>query len=515
MTGPRVEGGVNGEQALRIGASIVFAPVLAAVFTVHYFFLCLVEYGKCLASGMGVGRNAEPAALPTVPKKPDDGREPAYKQYLFGQLWTDVRQIGRLAWRYQRKSLHNAFEKRAKARFSPETETVDANVPFGVAYTVALALGFTLATVVLGAVVALQAAASAALMLLCLGLIYLLRAVDTGLLQVRGIRITCSNPKDYGRVPYPSYKCKNCGAMHHDVRPGRYGVVERTCACGGTMPTLLMLGSHRMPGYCPKCHEPLPPGSGEAPEIVLPVFGASNAGKTQLMVLLAQAAQERFERTGATVEPGDDYTRDWIKEQSKQLSSTGRPQKTGTELRPPYVLRMRTGRRRRRTLKIFDVAGEIFDTSERIDGLRYATAARTFVFVLDPLAIGKFWASLDEDVRSRLDSVRSVREPHNTFVNATLAFERMDLDLKKIRLMVAVSKADLISSQLEQAGVDGDPSIRTWLREDLDLGNMVQAMIHRFANVEFVLTAAVRHGDTVDDSVIRFMDSVLAGEGVK
>lgn len=508
---------MNG-QMWRIGGSVVFAPVLAAVFTVRYFYMSLVEYGRGLVSGLGVGENAEPAVLPAVPKQPEKGREPAYKQYLFGQLLADVRQTGRLAWRYQRASFQNAFEKRAKLRFFPEpnpdTTPDERNVPFGVAYSVALGLGFGLATAVLVVVATLQAVVFAVLVVLCLGLIYLLRIVDTGFLQVRGIRITCSNPKDYGRVPYPSYKCQNCGAMHHDVRPGRYGVIRRTCACGSPMPTLLMLGSHRMPGYCPKCHEPLPPGSGEAREIVLPVFGASNAGKTQLMVLLAQAAQEQFERTGATVEPGDDYTRDWINEQTRQLASTGMPQKTATELRPPYVLRIRSGRHRR-TLKIFDVAGEIFDSSERIDGLRYAMAAHTFVFVLDPLAIEKLWASLDESVRAELGNVRSSREPKSIFQNATLAFEQMNLDLSKIRLVVAVSKADLIRPQLEQAGVDGDSSIRTWLSEDLDLINMVNAMTLRFAGVEFVLTAAVRRDDEIDGSVSRFMNSVLAGEGVK
>jgi hypothetical protein len=499
-------------QVTRFVASLLFAPVLAALFTVRYFVVSLVQYGRGLAAGLGIGRNAEPMPLPTIPKQPTDGREPAYKQYLFGQMWADVRQVARLFVRYQRASLHSAFEKRAKPRFVPEQAPEDVNWPFGIAYVVAIGLGFLLATVVLTAVAAVQAAAFGILMALSIALVYLLRVVDTGLLQLRGIRITCSNPKDFGRVPYPSYKCPTCGAMHHDVRPGRYGVLKRTCACGNRMPTLLMLGSHGMPGYCPKCHEPLPPGSGEAREIVLPVFGASNAGKTQLMVLLALAAQER---AGQSVEPADEYTKDWINEQSRQLSRNGMPQKTAKELHPPYVLRIRSGRRYSRTLKIFDVAGEIFDTTELIDGLRYAMAAHTFVFVLDPLAIEAFWCSLDEELRTKLASVRSLREPANIFENATVAFEHMGLALDRTRLVVAVSKADLVEPALVQAGVHGDASLRTWLYEDLDQINMLNAMDQRFAGVEFVLVSAVRHGDSVDDSVVRFMDAVLTGDGGK
>jgi hypothetical protein len=108
-----------------------------------------------------------------------------------------------------------------------------------------------------------------------------------------------------------------------------------------------MLGSHRLDAFCPKCEEPLPGGSGGEREIVLPVFGASNAGKTQLMVLLVQAVQEKAERMAGTAELGDDYTRDWIKEQSRRIAASGMPHKTGPDLRPPYVLRLKFVKRRR------------------------------------------------------------------------------------------------------------------------------------------------------------------------
>jgi hypothetical protein len=506
---------LSADQTTRIVVSTLFAPVFAAAATLRYFVVFLIQYARGIGGALGIGAAAEPAPIPQIPTKREGRREPAYPQYLFGQIWLDTRQVGRLAWRYQRKAIADGFQKKTMHRLRPERDDGVPNVPFGIANAVGIGLGFALAAALLAVVATAQAITFGVLVAICVGAIYLLRVVDTGLLQLRGIRITCSNPRDYGPVPYPSYKCPGCGILHDDVRPGRYGVIFRRCRCGRRFPTLLMLGSHRLEAFCPKCHEPLPAGSGASPEIILPVFGAGNAGKTQLMVLLALAIQERAESQSGNADPADDYTRTWISEQSRRISASGMPQKTGTELRPPYVLRLRFDRRHQRTLKIFDVAGEIFDSATRIDDLRYVTAARTFVFVLDPLAIEKFWSSLDQGTRDRLANVRSAREPRVIFENATQAFEAMNVALGKARLVVAVSKADLISAELERAGVDDDASVREWLCGDLEQINMVTAMSQRFSAVTFVLTAAVRHGDEVDISVSRFMQTALAGEGVR
>lgn len=504
---------MTAEQGFRNLALTLISPVVAVVQTLVYVGVFLTQFGRGVTGGLGVGAAAEPARLPDLPNKREGKREPAYPQYLFGQIWADTRQVARLSWRYQRKAFSDAIMKKSVGRFKPEHAADEPNIPFGIAFAVAIAVGFAGAAVLLAAVTAVQAVVFVSLAAVSISVIYLLRVIDSGLLLLRGIRITCPNPRDYGRVPYPAYRCDTCGTMHFDVRPGRYGVVKRVCRCGNKLPTLLMLGSHRLDAFCPKCEEPLPGGSGGEREIVLPVIGASNAGKTQLMVLLAQAVREKAERMAGTAEPGDDYTRDWIKEQSRRLAASGMPQKTGPELRPPYVLRLKLAKRRR-TLKIFDVAGEVFDTAVRIDELRYVSAARTFVFVLDPLAIDAFWKSLDQPVRDKLGSVRSARDPESIFANAAHAFDAMQVQSKQARLFVAVSKADLISAELDRLGVDDDTSIQTWLCQELNQDNMVNAMRQHFASVQFMLTAAVRRDDEVDDSIRRFLDTALAAEGV-
>jgi hypothetical protein len=156
----------------------------------------------------------------------------------------------------------------------------------------------------------------------------------------------------------------------------------------------------------------------------------------------------------------------------------------------------------------------VFDTAVRIDKLRYVSAARTFVFVLDPLAIDEFWRSLDQPTRDKLGSVRSSRDPESVFANAAHAFDAMQVKSKQARLFVAVSKVDLIGAELERLGVDDDNSIQTWLCQELNQDNMVNAMRQHFASVQFMLTAAVRHDEEIDHSIRRFLDTALAGEGV-
>jgi hypothetical protein len=251
------------------------------------------------------------------------------------------------------------------------------------------------------------------------------------------------------------------------------------------------------------------------PEMVLPVFGAENAGKTQLMLLFVMAARDEVEDRGGRMEAADAHSREWIEDQMRRLDQIGRPDKTGTRLGAPYVLRIQSPRRRSRTLKIFDMGGEVYSTSERLDELRFVVNARTWVFVLDPLAVEAFWTTLTAAARHRLAGVRSEREPHWVFETAVQAFAAMDVPLRRVRLVVALSKSDLIRDELRQAGVNSDASIRQWLCEGLRESNMVHAMEHHFGTVQFILTAALHHGDDVDDSVKRLVDVVFRGEGLR
>src|SRR5262249_9936701 len=147
-----------------------------------------------------------------------------------------------------------------------------------------------------------------------------LRGADSPLLRVKNIRMVC--PACSGRVPYPGYVCpgSGCARRHRDVRPGRFGVVRRRCQCGTRMNTLLLFGSSRMAAFCPHCGHPLEHRPGEAPEIVLPFFGATGAGKTRLLFSIVTQLQAWTKEEQLAAELADSVT-------SRELAAAKRVQR--------------------------------------------------------------------------------------------------------------------------------------------------------------------------------------------
>jgi hypothetical protein len=74
------------------------------------------------------------------------------------------------------------------------------------------------------------------------------------------------------RLHHPAFRCP-CGRIHHDLAPGRQGVLRRTCLCGHRLPTLLRTGKRALPALCGHCHAPLPP----LPAAHFPVIGDRSA----------------------------------------------------------------------------------------------------------------------------------------------------------------------------------------------------------------------------------------------
>ena len=137
-----------------------------------------------------------------------------------------------------------------------------------------------------------------------------LRAVDRALLRVRQIKVRCV--ACFERISYPAYLCPNprCRETHWNIRPGRYGVLRRTCQCGRRMPTLLLLGSARqLDAICPHraCKQPLEHRPGEEREIIFPIFGSKGAGKTLLLYGIIKTLQASV-RPGIHVDYADSAT---------------------------------------------------------------------------------------------------------------------------------------------------------------------------------------------------------------
>jgi ribosomal protein S27E len=448
---------------------------------------------------------SRPPELPPPTRQLDrpDGADPAVPQYFYGPALIDADHAVRVAYgtcqrflRWGRTTLHGCFEGEGSLLAWPLGVGGFIGLALGTAAGAAVTAGWALAHLLTVGVSAgvVRTAGTA------------LRLADSAVLRIRNIRMVC--PDCYERVAYPGYECPNpdCTRRHRDVRPGRFGIVRRRCQCGTGLNTLLLFGSSRMNAFCPYCGRALAHHPGKAPEIVLPFFGATGAGKTRLLFAMVTQLQN-WDRAGVLpVSFGDEITSRELSLAAQILRSQTATTATATKLPRSYVIRL-SPPGGRRVLHMFDAAGELFYTAERTQELRYLSKARTFILVVDPLSVPAFWEQLPPGQQAELDKLRSTApSPQLAYDQAHPEIEAMGVRLRSARLAVVFSRADLI----EQAPVD----IADWATEVLGLGNLVRSARLNFRETSFFFTAAVMKNEVMHPTIPVLLRWVLTHEGV-
>ncbi|GAB3212314.1 hypothetical protein GCM10027294_37900 [Marinactinospora endophytica] len=345
-----------------------------------------------------------------------------------------------------------------------------------------------------------------------------LRLLDRVAMRARGVRaMTCPLPGCYERIDYPAYRCAGCSRLHRDIRPGRHGVLRRTCDCGAEMPTLLLLGAARkLEAACPHCERPLAHRPGETREFVLPLFGAAGAGKTRLMTALHGLFEHAAREPGVTLEHADTETGSRLRASSATLTPERMMNPTPPG-RDPHGMLLRFSHGRRTLLvHLYDAAGERFDRVETTQTLRYLGRASTFVLVVDPLALDGLWNALAEEERVRLARYRSpgvnaeqIYQQTYQQIERQLALSRTGLD--KARLAIVFTRGDLLagSGAAPRPGED----VADWARETLGLGNLLLSVDNNFGEWAVFHTAAVVDGaGTPDPSLALLADWLLRKE---
>lgn len=480
----------------------VAVPLAMAAAAIAYTFGVPVSYLRGLAAVLGrrPDRPPEPAHWP---KPPADG-DPALLQYFYGPARADAAFAVRVGfskcqrlWEFGGELIGEAFEADASW----------LTVPLGIGGAIGLGLGTVAGApiaAVIGVIHLLGIAVSAALVRACGAL---LRLLDSVMLRVKNVKMVC--PNCYERVPYPAYACPSCRNRHRDVRPGRYGILHRRCNCGTPMSTLLLLGSAKMEAFCPHrgCGHPLEHRPGEAPEIVLPFFGATGAGKTRLLYSMITQLQEWTASGKLTAEFGDSLTADGLQVASTLVRSGRTTIGTPVQLPRANVIRLSVNKSTR-ILQLYDAAGERFYEAARTEELRYLNKARTFVLVIDPLSVESFWQQLAEDVKRELGPQRSTApSPDLAYQQTYQQIESMGVPLSKARLAVVFSRADLVGE------IDGDAA--EWARADLGLGNLIRSIAQNFKETRYFRTAAVMDDGHVHTSVAELLGWLLARDGIR
>ena len=485
---------------------VVAVPLCAAVAAAGYAVGMPVAY----LAGLGQVLATRSPALGTPKRRPrrPEGADPAVLQYFYGPAIADADHAVRTAygrcrvfWDWGFDIVGSWFELAGSPLLT---------VPLGIGGAVGMAAGTAAGALLTAgcALVHLLVVGVSAAAVWATGAV--LRGTDSALLRIKNIRMVC--PDCYRRVPYPGYECPSpgCSNRHRDVRPGRFGIIRHRCRCGTTMNTMLLLGASRMTAFCPHedCGGSLEYRPGEAPEIILPFFGATGAGKTRLMFSIVTQLQLWSENGRLKAEFADSVTSGEL-EDAGEVLRTGRAT-TITPVQDPRanVIRL-VSRKSTRILQLFDAAGELFYRSDRTQPLRYLGQARTFILVIDPLSVSAFWERLPAARQAEMVALRSTApSPDLAYQQTYQQIEAMGVRLRTARLAVVFSRADLTGMP------DGD--VAEWASGELGLGNMVRSVRQNFRETCFVNTAAVMGTDGVmHPSVPALMRWVLARERLK
>lgn len=499
-----------------LGAYLPFAPLIAALRGLALVVQVLTAYGRTLV-GVVYRRTPEFRTLP--PYRPQDEAVKAYRNYFFGPAFRDLRQLLTLERRSYATTVGDSFRTVTTRQFVAPARHRAFTVPYGLTLYLGLCAGAASVVPLVGLLFVLHGLVLALLTGGARLLAGALRAVDRAVLWMKRLRTGMLCPHCFERVPYPAYDCPapTCRRRHADIRPGTYGLFRRRCECGQHMPTLLMLMGRdsRLQAYCvhPHCGKPMNTDAGHMPEVVIPLIGGRAAGKTQLMAAMLLSLEHAAANGGPAITLADeesDANYQVLREVLRMRGHTRATQKTLPRAHS-FVL---GGGRSRRLVHLFDTAGERFVDREDTDALRYARAARTFVFVLDPMAVKAFWSTMEPAPGPLLDrTLGSTVDPEEVFARSVQAVAAMGAPLRRSRLAVAISKTDLLAGHgLAPAGLEDGDGARTWLREALGLHSLVRAMELNFREVRFFRTAAVADEDAgVDGSVTGFVEWCLRG----
>jgi hypothetical protein len=480
---------------IKVAAFAVYAVLAAVAGLVTGLLVCAGQpFAEYLIAGVRV--HTRPDGLPERLRAftaPADG-DPAKPLYFYGPARADlryVRQVARNRWRGGAQ-----WWGRAAVALLDLSEPV--TLPIGVGLTVGLFAGLPVAALLVAAlwlthelVVDVPTAAvwSAATTL---------RAFDSARLSVLRIRVRCV--ACFERIPYPAYLCPDpgCNHIHWDIRPGRYGVLRRTCECGQRMPTVLLLGTARkLNAICPHraCRHPLEYRPGEVPEIILPIFGSKGAGKTLLLHGMVKVLLQS-NRPGIQVSPADPPTSARLDDLEATMASHSAVPATPAAPPRAYVLRLRIGRQHR-IIQFLDAAGELFYDSQRSANLIYLGAANTFVLVIDPLSVNDFWGSLPTATRERFSPHRSLApHPELAFQQTAERIAQMAKPRAQHRLAVVFSRADLLGKEYGPGSGEA-ADIQKWAIDDLGLAGLLRQARSEFREIAFFHTAAF--GENEDD----------------
>ncbi len=330
-------------------------------------------------------------------------------------------------------------------------------------------------------------------------LIWVLRAADAVRRRVRHASYEC--PTDHERFALPVYVCPACGAEHHRLVPGRWGIFKRECSCEKTaLPTTVIGGRQRVPQQCPAGH-PMSGFLGFAENLPIAIVGGPSAGKS---TFLAGALVElESPDAGVYIEPLSE-SRDAYSRLVEAMRTGVAPEKTVDEQRPALVAEIQ-GSGRSRALYAYDLAGEVYGAEDKVRGLRFLERSAGIVLLVDPFSIQHVADDRARELAAEASRVLpSSEDPMRVYERLLATLKEAGAQTQEMPLAVVIAKSDAlgIQQEIDALAVPEQPGVaeRAWL-EGNGAGNLVRSIEGEFKHVGwFSLSALGRMPDPADRS---------------
>jgi GTPase SAR1 family protein len=464
--------------AAAIAVFVLGAAVGALVGLVQGIVAFLEDFGH------SVSTRGKDRRLPVLP-------EPAFQLYVLNQLRADLSAAMEHAWTEMVKFRDSCVRYADKYNSGVTTPLAWGVVAGGyIAPLIGAGLGLIVAAPILLVAGILLVGAWA--------LVGVLRLAESVRAKVRGTAYEC--PVDHERFPLPVYICPGCGAEHHYLVPGRWGIFRRDCECGSvSLPTTVLGGRQRVPQRCPSGH-PMSGLIGYAETLRIALVGGASVGKTTYLA----AAMLEFERDAELKRLAVNVVEDSSEAYGEVVGAlkAGRlPEKTQVSGNPALVTEVQ-GDKRSRVLYAYDVAGESYESSDEARNLRFLEVPSGLVLLVDPLAIRR----VAEEHESELSQVRdavlpSQEDPSRVLERTVAALIEGGAAPKDIPIAVVIAKTDVfgIGEEIEALrNGAGDAAPRAWLDQN-GAGNFVRAVEAEFKQVRwFTCSALGRVPDPAD-----------------
>ncbi len=331
--------------------------------------------------------------------------------------------------------------------------------------------------------------------------------------HIKNISTSCPNCQR--KYALPAYVCE-CGAIHTNLVPSRYGIMHRKCECGRVLPTTFLNGRHKLPGkwICPHCEYELH-SNGLQVDRCIPVVGGTGSGKSCFINMAISELEKKASENDLVFEYiNNDLLDDDYADNKMALEQGHRLPKTDNQKLKYYQFYLTPKKVKVRNLISFcDVAGEAYDNNSALEhqlGFRYASA---FIMVVDPLSINAYRKSIEKsvDLTAYTISQKSMDEVLSSLVNTLQNMYNLNSkDMLKTDVLLVFNKCDI-------PGIDeliGEKAVQNLLKDgkikdkfaaknvvcekflqDYEEENFLNNLKSKFKSVQFFTCSALGHNE--------------------